>query len=284
MRQETEIKETKMEVLNHLGESIEVDKGYRYGMPFFSLLTFIKKTCLEDKQRNCPRQQCNIYYRDIMNYDFLDSHNQLMFDGRFDLAAKNLNAIHNISIDSLTGLYKKEYLQRKLASLESQVYYDEISDFSLVMCDLDKFKLVNDNFGHSVGDDTLTLFGEFIRESIRPTDYAYRFGGEEFLILLPNSSLNAAVLVAERVRLAVADRLHLGHYGLNQVTAFDIKKSKISSQDDEEADDFFLASDITCSFGVSNYSACGQSTDTLFTQADDNLYVAKNNGRNQVAS
>lgn len=272
-----------MEMLNHQGEPIEVDKGYRFGEPFFRLLTFIKQPSVEDKKRNCPEQQCNIYYRDIMNYDFLDSHNQHMADGRFDLAAKNLNAIHHISIDMLTGLHKKEYLQRKLASLENQVYYDEISDFSLVMCDLDKFKMVNDNFGHSVGDDTLTLFGELLRESIRPTDYAYRFGGEEFLILLPNSNLNEAVCVAERVRKMVEDRLHLGHYGLNQVTAFDIKKSQISSEESTETDAFFLAKDITCSFGVSNYSECGQSTDLLFTQADDNLYVAKNNGRNRVA-
>jgi diguanylate cyclase (GGDEF)-like protein len=277
------MKEATMEVFNHQGQSITIDKGYRFGYPFFSLLTFIKQTCLEDQKRNCPELQCDIFYRDIMNYDFIDSHNQHMADGRFDLAAKNLNAIHKISIDSLTGLRKKEYVQRKLASLENQMYLEEISDFSLVMCDLDKFKVVNDNFGHSVGDDTLALFGILIRNSVRPTDYVYRFGGEEFLILLPNSNLAEAVCVAERVRKTIEDRLHLGHYGLNQVTAVDIEKSQISSQEEKEADAFFLSRDVTCSFGVSNYSECGQSTDLLFTQADDNLYVAKNNGRNRVA-
>jgi diguanylate cyclase (GGDEF)-like protein len=272
-----------MEVSNHQGDSIQVDKGYRFGQPFFNLLTFIKQPNSEDKNRNNPEQQCDIFYRDIMNYDFLDSHNQHMADGRFDLAAKNLNAIHTLSIDRLTGLRKKEYLQRKLASLEHQVYYGEVTDFSLVMCDLDKFKEVNDNFGHSVGDDTLALFGQLIREAIRPTDHAYRFGGEEFLILLPNSHLEEAVNVAERVRNTVADRLHLGHYGLSQVTAVDIHKSQLYLQENKEADAFFLTRDITCSFGVSNYSECGQSTDSLFVQADDNLYVAKHNGRNRVA-
>jgi len=272
-----------MEVSNHQGDVMKVDKGYRFGLPFFSLLTFIKLPSLQDKKRNSIEQQCDIFYRDIMNYDFLDSHNQHLADGRFDLAAKNLNAINNLSIDALTGLHKKEYLQRKLASLEQQIYHDEVSDFSLVMCDLDKFKVVNDNFGHSVGDDTLTLFGKLIREAIRPTDYAYRFGGEEFLILLPNSNLDEAVDIAERIRKTVADRLHLGHYGLNQVTAIDVQKSQISLQENNEADAFFLTRDITCSFGVSNYSECGQSTDSLFAQADDHLYVAKNNGRNQVA-
>ncbi|MDA7746343.1 GGDEF domain-containing protein [Psychromonas sp.] len=283
MKENTETQKIKMEVLNNQGESMEVDKGYRFGENFFNLLAFIKPTAEQDRKRNSPEQQCDIFYRDIMNYDFIDSHNQHMADGRFDLAAKNLNAIHSLSIDEMTGLRKKEYLQRKLASLENQMYLDEISNFSLVMCDLDKFKEVNDNFGHSIGDDTLALFGKLIRESIRPTDYAYRFGGEEFLILLPNSNLDEAVRVADRVRNTVADRLHLGHYGLNQVTAFDIEKSQIQPQESEEFDAFFLARDITCSFGVSNYSDCGQSTDSLFAQADDNLYVAKNNGRNRVA-
>lgn len=272
-----------MEVSSHQDESVEIDKGYRFGLPFFSLLNFIKTPSLEDKNRNSFERQCDIFYHDIMNYDFLDSHNQHMIDERFDLAAKNLNAIHSLSIDVLTGLLKKEYLQRKLASLEQQIYHDEISDFSLIMCDLDKFKTVNDNFGHSVGDDTLALFGKLIRETIRPTDHAYRFGGEEFLILLPNSNLEEAASIAERVRKVIAERLHLGHYGLNQVTAIDIKKSQIVSQECNEFDAFFLIRDITCSFGVCNYSECGQSTDALFAQADDNLYVAKNNGRNQVA-
>lgn len=272
-----------MEVLNHLGESMQIDKGYRFGQPFFNLLTFIKQPSSQDKNRNTLEQQCDVFYRDIMNYDFVDSHNQHMLDGRFELAAKNLNAIHTLSIDMLTGLCKKEYLQRKLASLEQQIYHDQILDFSLVMCDLDKFKEVNDNFGHSVGDDTLALFGKLVRETIRPADYTYRFGGEEFLILLPNSSLDDAVQIAERVRKTIEDRLHLGHYGLSQVTAIDIEKSQIHSKEGEEIDAFFLMKDITCSFGVSNYSACGQSTDALFAQADDNLYVAKNNGRNKVA-
>jgi len=272
-----------MEVFNREGESLQVDKGYRFGEAFFNLLTFVKPPPSNDANRNSVELQCDIFYRDIMNYDFLDSHNQHMADGRFDLAAKNLNALYLLSIDYLTGLGKKEYLQRKLSSLEQQIYHDQIIDFSLVMCDLDNFKFVNDNYGHSIGDDTLAVFGQLLKESIRPTDHAYRFGGEEFLILLPNSGLNEAVTVAERVRETVANRLHLGHYGLHQVTAIDIEKTNMSLQDQSEADAFFLVRDITCSFGVANYSASGHSTDALFAQADDNLYVAKNNGRNQVA-
>ena len=272
-----------MEVFNREGRSLQVDKGYRFGEVFFNLLTFVKPPPSNDANRNSVELQCDIFYRDIMNYDFLDSHNQHMADGRFDLAAKNLNALYFLSIDYLTGLGKKEYLQRKLSSLEQQIYHDQITDFSLIMCDLDNFKFVNDNYGHSIGDDTLAVFGQLLKESIRPTDHSYRFGGEELLILFPNSGLNEAVTVAERVRETVANRLHLGHYGLHQVTAIDIEKTNMSLHEQSEADAFFLVRDITCSFGVANYSASGHSTDALFAQADDNLYVAKNNGRNQVA-
>ena len=219
-----------------------------------------------------------------MNYGFVDSHNQHLCDGRFDLAAKNLNEINELSLDPLTGLRKKEFLKRKLSSLESDVYLESISDFSLIMCDLDKFKDVNDSFGHSVGDDTLDLFGRLALESLRASDYGYRYGGEEFLILLPETNLADAVSVAERIRETIEDRLHIGHYGLNQVTAYDLSKSVINSDDPaiDMNDAFFLSKDLSCSFGVANYLHCGLSDEILFSRADENLYLAKEKGRNKV--
>lgn len=273
-----------MEVLDQQGKTIIIDRGFRYGDDFFSLLNFVKAPTCNDLGRNSIKDQCEIFYRDIMNYGFVDSHNQHLADGRFDLAAKNLNEINNLSLDPLTGLRKKEFLKRKLISLEHDIYLELISDYSFIMCDLDKFKEVNDSFGHSVGDDTLALFGKLILESIRPSDFAYRYGGEEFLVLLPETGLADAVVVAERIRETIEDRLHIGHYGLNQVTAYDLSKSLIT--DDEDAniinDAFFLSKDITCSFGVANYRQCGQSDETLFSCADENLYIAKEKGRNKV--
>lgn len=273
-----------MEVLDLHGDTITIDQGFRFGDEFFNLLNFIKSPDCNDSGRNSIKNQCDIFYRDIMNYAFVDSHNQLMADGRFDLVAKNLNEINNLSLDPLTGLRKKEFLKRKQISLEHEIYLEKISDFSLIMCDLDKFKLVNDTFGHSVGDDTLSLFGKLILENIRPSDFAYRYGGEEFLVLLPETNLAESVVVAERIRLAIEDRLHIGHYGLNQVTAFDLSKSIILNNDEQDINDaFFLSSDITCSFGVANYLESGQSDETLFASADENLYIAKEEGRNRVA-
>jgi len=273
-----------MDVLNQQGETIELDTGFRFSDALFSLLDFIKSPNSEDALRSTNELQCALFYRDIMNYAFVDSHNQHLADGRLDLAAKNLNEINNLSLDYLTGLKKKEYLKRKLLSLESEVYLGELSDFSLIMCDLDKFKEINDNFGHSAGDDTLALFGKLIIETLRPSDFAYRYGGEEFLILLPETCLQEAASVAERLRLVIDERLQVGHYGLNQVTAFDLAKAQILSDEGGINDAFFLARDVTCSFGVASYLENDQSTDTLFLKADENLYIAKENGRNQVSS
>ncbi|WP_028862985.1 GGDEF domain-containing protein [Psychromonas aquimarina] len=270
-----------MEVLNRQGSRIELDRGFRFGHDFFKLLNFVKSPDHKDLDRHSIEDQCDIFYRDIMNYGFAESHNQHLRDGRYDLAAKNLNEINDLSLDPLTGLRKKEFLNRKIASLESDIYLDSISDFSLIMCDLDKFKEINDSFGHSVGDDTLDLFGKLVLESLRPCDFAYRYGGEEFLVLLPETSLSDSVTVAERIRTAIEQRLLIGHYGLNQITAHDLCKSLIEPADDEN-DAFFLSKDITCSFGVANYLDCSQSGDDLFSRADENLYVAKEEGRNKV--
>tara|TARA_R110001583_G_scaffold20698_2_gene79257 strand:+ start:1697 stop:2518 length:822 start_codon:yes stop_codon:yes gene_type:complete len=273
-----------MDVLNQHGEVIELDTGFRYSEAFFSLLDFVKKPNQGDALRTTSELQCELFYQDTMNYAFVDSHNQHLSDGRIDLAAKNLNEINRLSLDILTGLKKKEYLYRKLLSLENEIYHGQLADFSMIMCDLDKFKTINDDYGHSVGDDTLALFGKLLTEILRPSDFGYRYGGEEFLILLPNTSLHNATLVAERLRKKIDDRLQIGNYGLNQVTAFDLAKSKILSTDDDINNAFFLARDVTCSFGVANYLENAQSAEALFDAADANLYIAKQNGRNQVSS
>lgn len=273
-----------MEVLDQQGNTITIDRGFRFGDNFFNLLNFVKSPDNHDLGRNSVEQQCDTFYRDIMNYGFADSHNQHLADGRYYLAAKNLNEINKLSLDPLTGLRKKEFLKRKLVSLDNDIYLDLISDYSLIMCDLDKFKDVNDTFGHTIGDETLSLFGKLILQSIRPSDYAYRYGGEEFLVLLPETNLKDSIIIAERIREAIESRLHIGHYGLNKITAYDLPKSLIITDDDIDINSsFFLSKDVTCSFGVANYLESGESDDTLFSCADENLYIAKKNGRNRVA-
>lgn len=272
-----------MEVLNQQGELIKIDTGFQFADNFFSLLNFIKQPCLDDDSRSTCESQCELFYLDIMNYEFVDSHNQLLSDGHLQLVAKNLNEINRLSIDPLTGLKKKEYLNRKLLSLENKVYLEEIKDFSMIMCDLDKFKSINDEFGHSVGDDTLALFGKLVLNTLRPSDFAYRFGGEEFLIVLPNTHLDNALLVAERLRSVIEEHLQIGHYGLNQITAYDLPKSVIDAEGSGINDAFFLAKDVTASFGVASYADCAQSIELLFDNVDKNLYTSKHKGRNRVS-
>jgi len=274
-----------MDVLDHQGHKIAIDRGFRFGDAFFNLLDFVKRPDCHDLDRNSVEQQCELFYQDIMNYSFVDSHNQHLADGRFDLAAKNLNALNKLSLDPLTGLRQKAFLKRKLISLEHQVYLGTISDFSLIMCDLDKFKDINDTFGHCVGDDVLSLFGKLLLENIRPSDFGYRYGGEEFLLLLPDTNLSDSVTIAERMRKSIEDRLHVGHYGLNKITAYDLSKSLIDNEQDADGinNAFFLSKDITCSFGIANYSNCDQSDEMLFARADENLYISKENGRNSIS-
>ena len=273
-----------MKVVDSSGNDIELNTGFQYGEDFLKLLNFITPPVSTYLVRDDLEGQCENFYLDIMNYERLDTHNHLMESGRYDLAARELNTTHAESLDHLTGLYSKKFIDKKLISLVSDIYNGGVGDFSLIMCDLDKFKLVNDEFSHAVGDDTLALFGKLILGCLRPSDIGYRFGGEEFSILLPDTDLADAACVAERIRKTIDDRLCIGSFGLNQTTAHSISKSDVKKSLESclEADTFILSKNLTCSFGVSNYLVCDSSTSNLFDVADKALYKAKNNGRNRV--
>jgi len=104
--------------------------------------------------------------------------------------------------DKLTGLYNRHYLMDRLNELVAMNNrYQE--KFSLIMLDLDHFKLVNDSYGHSVGDKTLKAVASSINSEIRVTDFGSRYGGEEFIIVCPNTSVHYCHMLAERVRIAI---------------------------------------------------------------------------------
>lgn len=154
--------------------------------------------------------------------------------------------------DSLTGLYNRCSLTEFFkAEIERSKRYQQ--PFSIILADIDYFKRFNDQYGHEVGDQVLKRISEFFGESIRQPDLVGRWGGEEFLILTPNSDRPGAVHLARRLR----------------------KKIGQMSLDD-------MDETITVSFGVSEFNQ-GQSLDQLLYQADMALYRAKNNGRDQVA-
>ena len=130
-----------------------------------------------------------------------------------------------------------------------------LQPLSLLMLDIDHFKRINDNHGHSAGDDVLKAVAASIKNQLRNVDMVFRFGGEEFLILLSNTSREAAAMVGERLRFAVQAEEYLadGH-----------------------------AIELTVSLGCSTLLP-GESADSLLRRADSALYVAKREGRNRLA-
>lgn len=156
--------------------------------------------------------------------------------------------------DDLTGLSNRRDMQNRL-SVEFSRYQRSGHHFSIVLIDLDLFKNINDQFGHDVGDEVLCEFSALTGTIIRQTDIASRWGGEEFLILLPDTSLLQALALAERLRSEVAQ------------TAFTSKGVRMP---------------VTISAGVCSIAKAGSLGD-LLKQADVNLYNAKEDGRNRIA-
>ncbi|QXE91009.1 sensor domain-containing diguanylate cyclase [Geomonas subterranea] len=182
------------------------------------------------------------------------------------LASFAAMAIHNATLhkrttllaitDSLTGLhnhrYFKQYFRQEMA--RAKRYH---KPFSIIMMDVDDFKSYNDTYGHATGDRLLELMGEVILQTIRGVDVAFRYGGEEFIVLLPETRLEQAILAAERLRDAVqsgtANRLV---EGTNR--------------------------GVTVSIGVASYPENADKMDELFNIVDSLLYLAKRCGKNKV--
>jgi len=152
--------------------------------------------------------------------------------------------------DGLTGLYNRTYIEEQFRQIikESSRYG---KPFSISMLDLDHFKMVNDDFGHHVGDTVLRKVADTFHALIRETDIAGRYGGEEFLILFPQTDHDEAMKVTERIRKHIAE--------------LTLDSAPIQ---------------ITISAGVAQYS--GESAEEMLTSADKNLYAAKERGRNQI--
>lgn len=156
--------------------------------------------------------------------------------------------------DPLTGLFNRrffdEYFNNELIrSIRTNM------PISLLMVDIDHFKSVNDRFGHDVGDQVLEMLGEILKTMFRKSDVSCRFGGEEFLILLPGLEHDQAFNRAEALR----------------------ERFEQASRDAE-----FLYAQVTISIGISNYPLHADNTRDLFRIADRALYQAKEQGRNRV--
>lgn len=165
--------------------------------------------------------------------------------------AQRAQASHLISLtDTLTGVGNRRHFDERLAS-EVERAWRYAQPLSLVLLDIDHFKRINDTWGHEAGDRVLRHIGATLREALRQTDSVSRFGGEEFVVLMPGLPHSEAVAAAERMRCMVES---LPIEGLPQVTA---------------------------SFGVASLGP-GERGERLFAHADAALYRAKARGRNCV--
>ncbi len=156
--------------------------------------------------------------------------------------------------DQLTGLHNRRYMRMQLEQFVRRAHMGD-PQVSVLIVDLDFFKRINDIYGHNAGDEVLKEFSRRLRENIRPMDLACRYGGEEFVIVMPETRPGLAYSAAERLRKKVAE------------TPFRLK----SGEDLR----------VTMSGGIST-SEEDEDIDHLLKRADDALYQAKSNGRNRI--
>ena len=192
------------------------------------------------------RHHCKTFYNSIgqplitvgMIYDFTFEHSQSL-----ELEKRSIT-------DELTQLFNRRHINTILQK-QHDIFLRYHTVSSYIMLDVDSFKCINDSFGHQVGDEVLHKIAKHIKDKSRKIDFVGRWGGEEFLIICPNTSLENAVLLAEKLR-----------KGLMRV--------KIST-----------GTIVTASFGVGQISD-EESTNALIKRIDDALYQAKEKGKNRL--
>jgi len=182
---------------------------------------------------------------------FYSNLEQIVEERTAELQEANDTISRLAATDELTRLSNRRSFNESLAAALSAARRHEFA-LSLVMIDLDHFKNINDTFGHSEGDLILKAFADLLREMIRTEDVAARWGGEEFIIILPHTPREAAAALAERIRIA---------FEQHSVNAKPVT--------------------LSASFGVVQLQE-GDDVDNLIRRADDALYRAKHEGRNQV--
>jgi diguanylate cyclase (GGDEF)-like protein len=174
------------------------------------------------------------------------------------ISMANSHLYHLAITDGLTDLYSKRHLLNKLDMLAARASKYANESFFVMMIDIDYFKQVNDNYGHETGDQVLVQLAELLRKNLRLEDIAFRYGGEEFVVLVPSEPGEASLgtVIGERLRVAVEKHTFICH------PAPAIRK--------------------TISVGVAHFPGHGKTSQDIIRAADAALYQAKHNGRNRV--
>ena len=174
-----------------------------------------------------------------------------------ELKRTNQTLEHLATTDPLTGAANRRQFIERVETEIGRVKRGG-APFSLLVLDLDNFKSINDRYGHQVGDDVLKGFVQKCLDAIRPYDGVARVGGEEFMVLLPQAALEAAHVIAERLRATIA------------CAAFESGIQRLCA--------------ITVSIGVSEFGRDGDTIDTILREADERMYDAKHQGHNRVVA
>lgn len=170
-------------------------------------------------------------------------------------AVEMKNHLENLAfIDSLTRIYNRRYFMNE-AERTIKDCKENNQKLSIILMDIDKFKDINDTYGHLVGDEVLRIVAERSKNIIRKKETIARYGGEEFIILLPNANIKEAIATSQRIR-------------------------KNISSNKFRTDDHMIK--VTASFGVSSLTDQNNTLEDMIRKADAALYLAKNNGRNRV--
>ncbi len=187
-------------------------------------------------------------FQDIKNHS-LEMENLLSF---FDV----LEFAKEIKFDSLTGMLSRRLIPT-IMKKELELSYLLHKPFILAMVDIDDFKNINDTYGHLIGDCVLKSFSEFLRDKLRKSDYIFRYGGEEFLILMPTTDLISAIKVLNKLRKQVENQ------------SFKCNSNIIK---------------ITVSIGLKevNKTELSKPIEDLIKEVDDKMYIAKKSGKNRL--
>ncbi len=173
------------------------------------------------------------------------------------LKARLEQSVEMAITDGLTGLHNRRYMEGHLRTLVSQSLNSGRA-LSLLVADIDFFKSVNDTYGHAAGDNVLKEFAQRFRRNTRGIDLACRLGGEEFVIIMPDTDLARAIQVGERLRSTIASE------------PFQMSAGQTLN--------------VTASVGISTLEYRDDTPEALFKRADNALYAAKRKGRNQVVA
>lgn len=190
--------------------------------------------------------------------DKIEYLNRELLSSLENLDTRNREIQELVITDKLTGLYNRHYLMTSLEDEIDRCHRCE-NRFSLLMIDVDNFKSINDTYGHSLGDVMLAYLGGLLRRQIRKHDRPFRYGGEEFVVILPDTDLTIAWVVAERIR-----------------TTFEKEQFRVETKDAP-----LTAVSRTLSIGLVRYMQ-DLTPEVLLAQADDAMYKAKSQGKNRM--